>query len=434
MRPSTALLSITAGGLGVLALWWHDTPPIRGAGEWLTNAGRITGLLAGYVVVIALLLMARIPAIEHGLGTVRLTRWHSMAGRYLVSLAVAHTLLIIWGYALSAHQNLVGQTGILLLSYPDVLMATVALGLFVGIAVISARAARRRLRYETWYHLHFYTYLAIALSFAHQFATGADFMGNPPARLLWSALYIGAAAAVVWYRFATPIRQMFRHRLRVARVVDEAPGIFSVYLVGRHLHELAAEPGQFFRWRFLSRGQWWQSHPYSLSAPPRGSLLRITVKSLGDHSTSLRHIRLGTPVLASGPFGALTPALRRARKVLLLAGGIGITPLRALFEAMPAHPGEITLVYRASSPREAVFKAELDQIARRRGAVIHYLFGPAGSPADPLVGTRLARLIPDLRSHDVYLCGPPGMVSAALAALRRARVPRSRIHTEAFEF
>ncbi len=428
------LLMIVAGGVLVVALWWHDTPSVHGLGDWLTNAGRITGLLAGYVIVILLLLMARVPAIERGVGADRLARWHSMGGRYTVNLAIAHTLLIIWGYAVSAHQGLVPQTGALLTQYPDVMMATASVGLLVLVGVVSARAARARMRYETWYYLHFYTYLAIALSFSHEFSTGADFMTNLKARVFWSALYIGVAVVLVWYRFVMPVRAALRHRMVVANVVEEAPGVFSIHITGHHLDELEAESGQFFRWRFLTREEWWQSHPYSLSAPPSDRLLRITVKALGDHSLALRHIKQGTPVFAEGPYGALTQRRRTRRKVLLLAGGIGVTPLRALFETLPAKKGDLTLVYRANVEPELVFRSELDEIAHRRGARVVYLVGPPAGDRDPFVGRRLASLVKDISSHDVYLCGPPRMMEAAKTALRRVGVPRRQVHTESFEF
>src|SRR5205085_8944043 len=137
-----------------------------------------------------------------------------------------------------------------------------------------------RLRYETWYYLHFYTYLAVALAFSHQFATGAELMDNFAARALWGALYAGVAVALVWYRFITPVRQAFRHRMRVLAVQPEGPDVVSVVIGGRGLDELGAEPGQFFRFRFIARGLWWTSSPYSLSAAPRPDRLRITVKAL----------------------------------------------------------------------------------------------------------------------------------------------------------
>jgi ferredoxin-NADP reductase/DMSO/TMAO reductase YedYZ heme-binding membrane subunit len=429
------LALIAAGALATVGLWWHDTTSISGFGGWLTNAGRITGLLAGYGVVVLVALMARLPPVERGVGADRLARWHAMGGRYTVSLVVAHAMLITWGYAVTAHTNVASETASLLTSYPDVLMATAGGLLLVGVGAVSARAARRRLRYETWYYLHLYTYLAVALAFSHQFADGADFMTHPLTRVVWSALYLSVAAAILWWRFITPVRQALRHQLSVESVHREAPGVVSLVITGRHLEELGAEPGQFFRWRFLVRGLWWVSSPYSLSAAPQAGRLRITVKALGDHSRLLPVLLPGTRVIAEGPYGALTAANRRHRKVLLIAGGVGITPLRALFETIPARRGDLTLIYRASQAADVVFRGELEQLALQRAAALHIVTGRRRElGGDPLTSSALLANVPDLRRHDVYVCGPGGMTAAAIASLRGAGVPRRHIHHESFEF
>ncbi len=328
-HPEAILTVIGAGAIVSVWLWWHGTPRIHGTGDWLTSAGRILGLLAGYAVVVLIALMARIPPLERGIGADRLARWHAMGGRYTVGLVVAHALLITWGYAVTTHDSVTGQAATLLGSYPDVLAATIGGLLLVGVGIVSARAARRRLRYETWYYLHLCTYLAVALGFSHQLSDGAQFIASTLARIAWTGMYAAVAAAIAWFRFVTPARQAFRHRLRVAAIRWEAPGVISVLITGQHLDELRAEPGQFFRWRFLARGLWWASSPYSLSAPPRDDVLRITVKAAGDHSRALFGLRKGTRVVSEGPYGAMTPAAQRSRKVLLIAGGAGITPMRA---------------------------------------------------------------------------------------------------------
>ncbi|HVX46764.1 MAG TPA: ferric reductase-like transmembrane domain-containing protein [Mycobacteriales bacterium] len=431
--PGLVLALIGAGAGAVLLLWLHDTPPVlSGLGAYLTAGGRIFGLLAGYAVVIQIVLMARIPVLERGIGADRLARWHSFGGRYTISLIAAHAALIVWGYAVTAHTGIVGQSVTLLRSYPDVLMATVAAGLFLGVGLVSARAARKRMRYETWYYLHFYTYLAVALAFSHQLATGADFLTNQPARVLWTAMYVMTGMLVAWFRIAVPVRAAFRHRLRVHSITQEAPGVISLVLYGRWLEDLAPEPGQFFRWRFLSRGEWWQSHPYSLSAPPRPPYLRITVKAVGDHTHSLQHIRPGTRVVAEGPYGAMVGSNRRLRKVLLVAGGLGITPLRALFETLPAAPGDLTLLYRVHNAEDIIFEAELRRLAAARRATVHFLVGPR-KRYNPFTPRQLRSLVPDVSAHEVYLCGPPGMATAAVEALRQAGVSRRHIHNESFD-
>jgi ferredoxin-NADP reductase len=121
--------------------------------------------------------------------------------------------------------------------------------------------------------------------------------------------------------------------------------------------------------------------------------------------------------------------------VLLIAGGIGITPLRALIEALPGGPGRLVLLYRASKPEDLVFRDELEQLARLRGATIHYLVGRRSElRRDPLGDASIRRLVPDVTERDVFVCGPLPMMEAVRRALLRLRVPASHIHAERFAY
>jgi ferredoxin-NADP reductase len=125
--------------------------------------------------------------------------------------------------------------------------------------------------------------------------------------------------------------------------------------------------------------------------------------------------------------------------VLFLAGGIGITPLRALLEEAAYRPGDATLVYRSRSATDIVFRAELDAIAAHRGVRVHHLpgrRGPAGSwaPAGQNPDELLRRLVPGIARHDVYICGPAGWMDAAAGAARRAGVPDGHLHLESFSW
>ncbi|MYX34103.1 MULTISPECIES: ferredoxin reductase family protein [unclassified Streptomyces] len=423
------------GAAATLWVWWSNTPYVpRTAGDCLTAAGRITGLLSGYVTAIVIALMARVPSLERRVGTDRVTRWHAMSGRYALSLVVAHVVLILYGYALQADTGIVAQTVSVVTEYPEMVKATAGTLILLLVGLVSAGALRRRLRYETWYYLHLLTYAAVYLAFWHQLATGGEFVTGTVARTAWYALYLLAGALVLWYRVLTPVRLNFRHRMRVESVVQETPGVVSVLIRGRRLHRLGAEPGQFFRWRFLAEGLRWTSNPYSLSAPPRPDLLRITVKAAGGHSAALARLRPGTRVWAEGPYGAMTAGRRSRGKVLLLAGGAGITPLRALFETLPGAPGDLTLLYRARTAEELALRDELEAIADARGAQLLYAVNSPDGRRPAITAKKLRRILPDIARHDVYLCGPPGLAEESHAALREAGVPDRRIHHESFEF
>jgi len=425
------VLAVLWGGAAcVVALWWHDTGSVVGAAGWLTGAGRIAGLLCGYACAVLVGLMARVPLLERRIGTDRVTRWHAMAGRYTICLLAAHVVLILLGYAAQDGSSPVHEALSVVLDYPEMLKATAGTVVLLAVGIVSARAVRHRVRHEFWYYVHLLTYAAVFLAFGHQLALGSDLVGSPFARTAWYALYLGAAALVVWFRILAPVRLNLRHRLRVDSVHREAPGVYSVVVRGRRLDEMGARPGQFLRWRFLAEGMRWTSTPYSLSAPPRPDLLRITVKALGDHSAAVALLRPGTRVWAEGPYGALTADRQSARRSLLIAGGVGVTPLRALFETLP---GDVTLLYRARSAEDLALGGELEAIARWRGAkVLYALNGPHGRRPD--LGVRsLCAAVPGLAAHDVYLCGPHGFAQDLYAALREAGVPDSRIHHESFE-
>ena len=156
------------------------------------------------------------------------------------------------------------------------------------------------------------------------------------------------------------------------------------------------------------------------------------MKTLGDGSSRLQHLEPGTWVLAEGPYGAVTASARTRRNVLLVAGGVGITPLRALFETLPLATGQdLLLLYRARTAADVLFRAELDRIAARRpGARVQYLLGDVG----PLSAQLFSRLVPDLRERDVFLCGPPGLARAVRDSLRVAGLPDAQLHEERFDF
>ncbi|MGW2644535.1 ferredoxin reductase family protein [Streptomyces sp. NPDC001393] len=424
------LAALWAGAAAVVALWWADTGSVVGTAGWLTGAGRIAGLLCGYACAVLVGLMARVPLLERRIGSDRVARWHAMAGRYTVCLLVAHIALILTGYAAQDRASLWHEAVTVVLDYPDMLKATAGTLILFAVGITSARAVRRRTSHEFWYYVHLLTYAAVFLAFFHQLTLGNEFNGKPVATAAWYVLYGGVAALVLWYRILAPVRLNRRHRLRVDSVSKEAPGVYSVVVRGRHLDELGARPGQFFRWRFLGEGLGWTSTPYSLSAPPRPDLMRITVKALGDHSAAVALLRPGTRVWAEGPYGAMTADRATSHHSLLIAAGVGITPLRALFETLP---GEVTLLYRARSAEDLALGGELEAIARWRGAqVLYALNGPRGErPA--ITADSLRATFPGLAGHDVYICGPHGFAQDVYQALRAAGVPDRRIHHESFE-
>jgi ferredoxin-NADP reductase len=197
-----------------------------------------------------------------------------------------------------------------------------------------------------------------------------------------------------------------------------------------------AVAGQWFLWRFLTGTRWARAHPFSLSAAPDGRFLRITIKSLGDDTAWMQRVRPGVRVFAEGPYGTFTAERRTRRGVALIAGGIGITPLRALVEQLPGSPGEVRLLYRSASPGDIAFRDELDALVQQGRLEVRHLVGPeiGDDQTDRLGVPELRRHLPDLAERDVFVCGPPQMVDAVRRRLALIGVPAAQIHFERFEY
>ena len=396
-----------------------------------TMLGRVCGMVGTYGIILTLFLIARIPWLEREVGFDRTVMWHRKLAPYALLLVGLHVLFILIGYSMTDQTSVLGQLWKLITETRWILPATAGFILFITAGVTSYKRVRSRMSYETWWVIHLYTYLALALSYAHQVLLGNAFIMHPLAAKLWLALTLSAVGSLLVFRWILPIVRGALYGLRVHAIVQEGPDVVSVWLTGRNLKRMNVSGGQFFCWRFLTKELWWHAHPYSLSAPPDGKYLRITVKNLGDHSAALAHITPGTRVLAEGPYGAFTAARRHGDRVVLIAAGVGITPIRAILEELPSF-AQVDVLYRARRDEEIVLRHELDRLAQRPNTNVRYLVGSRKDhPLDP---RSLLRLAPHISQSDVYFCGPEELRKQVHHAAVVLGVPTTHIHDEAFAF
>jgi predicted ferric reductase len=429
-----ALIALSAAGFAlVIALLvsveMHGA--LSSLGGWYLALGRFSGLTGTYLMMIQLILIARLPWLERTVGQDRLVRWHRTVAPYPLVLIAIHVVTITIGYAKLMSVGILHEVWTFIAHYPDILASMVAFVLLMTAGLTSAQIVRRRLKYETWWVVHLYIYVALGLAFAHQIVTGVMFVGHPINRYAWIGMWVITTSLIVGSRFIAPIVRNSRWKLRVASVVQEGTNTYSLTVTGANIDKLAVSGGQFFQWRFLTRGLWWHSHPYSLSALPRPPFMRVTIKGLGDQSHAVAKLKPGTRVFVEGPYGTFTRHARSTNHVTLIAAGVGITPLRALLEDLPKVV-DVTVIVRASTPDDMIHRDEMAALVALRGGSFHELIGPRDRVRLD-VGS-LRKLSPKMASGDVYICGPQAFAENMVKLATRVGVPRNRVHFEAFTF
>jgi predicted ferric reductase len=393
---------------------------------------------------VQVLLMARVPVLERAFGQDRLAHIHRFVGFSSFTLMIAHIGLITWGYAAGQLSRTPGELWDLTVTYPGMLLAAAGTACLVMVVVTSIKAARKKLRWESWHLLHLYAYLGVGLALPHQLWTGQEFLASTGRTVFWWGLWIATAVSVLVWRVALPLWRTTRYRLRVTSVVDEGDrrggeDIVSVYMTAGRGVRMPVEAGQFLNFRFLGVPGWTRANPYSLSAAPDGRSLRITAKVVGDGSAALRRLRPGTRVLVEGPYGRLSARARTRQKVAFIGAGVGVTPLRALAEGLEYAPGGAVLLYRYSGDRP-LFDRELQLLAQERGLDVVLLPGHRRAPGSWLgsgIGpasdlTALTHWVPDIAERDVYVCGPEAWAGDVRRTTEAAGLPTDRFHVESF--
>jgi len=239
--------------------------------------------------------------------------------------------------------------------------------------------------------------------------------------------------------------------LQVTRVVDESPSIRSFYLQASDGAGLPRfEAGQHLPVRVLLQGQKTPSiRTYSVSSAPSDDFLRISVKRDGTVSSHLHdQVQALHEIEARAPQGHFTVQPTERRPLVLLAAGVGITPLLSMLREIVYQGQRISrmrpvwLVQSARTVADLAFREEIDELAARAGDRLRILRVVSQPPLDVNVGEGydlagridvelLKRLLP-LNDYDYYLCGPGSFTQALYDGLRGLRIPDDRLHAETF--
>lgn len=399
--------------------------------------GRLAGLLSVYAVLTQFLLMGRVTPIERVFGHDRLAHVHHKVGRYVLIFVILHFVGIVTSYSIAGKVNFLGQLFILFEQYDDVLKAFIAFLMFVLIAVTSIYFSKIKVKYELWYGVHITTYLAILLAYGHQLKFGGT-LTQTALGSIWTALYIIVLSIFAYYRFLIPLLNLNKHKFFVKLVKRESSDVVTVVISGTNMKSFNWNPGQFAIFRFLDGKRFWQAHPFSISWAKNNQDLRVTIKDSGDFTHEIGNLSVGTPVLVDGPHGVFTFDKNSKRKLLFIAGGIGITPIRSMLEEVSE--SRTAYLFYSNRTKNPPLKKELDELANDNHVIKYFytdLENDQGLTSHEKIGritkddiSRVIKSDPD--NWDVYICGPSQFMHALRDILLEAGVSSKQIHSEEF--
>lgn len=437
MKKPVVLGFLLVNLLIICAFWWNGSGQFltQSIGDALIALGRLLGLLAVYLILLQVLLIGRAVWMEKTFGLDKLSQVHRLNGKIALFFILLHPILLVSGYSTVAKVNPVNQFLTFVTSYEAVLQAGLAVILFIIIVFTSLYIVRKKLKYEIWYFVHLFTYLAILLAFGHQLKNGRDFLTNSFFAYYWYGLYIFVFGNHLIFRFTRPVYLFVKHRFYVEKVVRETPDAVSIYISGKNLKDFTIDPGQFMFLRFLTKDFWWQSHPFSLSKVPDSKNLRVTIKNVGDFTSIVNRIKKRTPVIVDSGYGIFTQKEAKSNKILFIAGGIGITPVRSLIEQMGSLRKNVVLIYSSKRKKDVVFKREIDSLLKKYNLRVYYVLSQekaAGFIHGRIDTGIITKLVKDLSRREVYICGPVNMIDALRKDLIKIRISPSVIHFEKF--
>ena len=432
LTESTLLLTIAGVFAVVTLVWansggWHEIQ--RGWPHAWRSLASLSGIWTSLAGMIGLVLAARLVSVERAVGLDRMLSWHRIAGDTMGLVLGVHIVTGVMaempmrGGLVNTILDLTGRTPYMALTFVG--------SLIVGIVVVSSlKSVRQQLAYETWYFVHLTAYLGLALSFSHQITLGTVLANVAVVRWAWVLMSVSVFLFVIIGRWSDVVRSVLRP-LKVLEVNRETDDAVSIVLGGPNLTRMTGEGGQFVSLRMLVKGQWWKTNPYSLSAAPTTAGMRITIRDRGDASSAVATLRKGDRVAGEGPYGLMTPDLFEGAQPLFIAGGVGVTPVCAMLQALPFGSRPIVLL-RGANVKEIPHYAEIRELTEQRGGQVMTLLGrtAAMKSKDPFAPQTLRRAVPTLDRCVAFVCGPTSLTFAARKGLRDAGLPSARIHLE----
>ena len=306
---------------------------------------------------------------------------------------------------------------------------------------------REKLKIPYWFWKFWHGIIAtgmVSMALIHIFLTG-NYVSQPWKKELWigySALFIGM---LIYTRVIYPLR-LTRNPFTVTDVKNERGDVWTISMTPPAGKEVRFHPGQF-GWLTAWKTPFSDSeHPFSLvrPAPKIPPACRCRSRIWGHSPKTIQNLKPGDQVYLDGPYGSFSiDRYPEAKKLVLVPGGIGVTPLMSMLRTLAARGDQRPLkVFYANQTWDAVtFREEMEELRQKLNMELVYVIerppedwqGESGF----LNSAILKKYLPEDwlgEDTEVFLCGPTPMMNAVEKALHQTGFAEKKVHTERYSF
>jgi predicted ferric reductase len=269
----------------------------------------------------------------------------------------------------------------------------------------------------------------------------ATYLDTPWKRTVWTAVTLFWPLLLAYIRIAKPWYRL-RRPYRVAEVRPEKGNAWTLALVPEGHEAMRFAPGQF-AWLTLGDSPFTvEEHPFSIaSSAEEHGRIELTIKALGDFTSTIRNTSVGTKAYLDGPYGAFSVDYHpEAKGYVFIAGGVGIAPVMSMLRTLASRrdPRPVCLFYGTQNWDKVIFRDELEGLRNRLNLrLVHLLESPPPGwtgETGYLTPDILSRRLPEVRDgFEYFICGPVPLIRMAESSLAGLGVPLGRIHTELYD-
>lgn len=437
MRPALLISSYLSICLLPLLLAWLGARPARSFPDELATGA---GMLAFSIILIEFIISGRFKSIADQFGLDVVMRFHQLAARTALGLALVHPFLYSAPFMAQYPSDPTRQLS-LTMNFQALgtgLIAWVLLPAFIVLAIYHDKLAYK---YEYWRFLHGIGAVVIALFVLHHALYSGRYSEDPVLVYYWLGMFAVAISSLVYVYLFRPLFQM-KSRWEVVSVKPLAKRTWELAIepVGhKGLHYLA---GQFAWLKIGEHSFSFKENPFSISScPSSGHKIRFVIKELGDFTRTVGSIKTGSRAFIDGPYGNMVAPVSPEGGLALIAGGVGVAPLIGILRDLRATKDKrpVTLIYGNRTEDQIIYRDELDEFSKDPDTRIELVLSEPGEGWQGHNGLLDEALIKrcvsaDMLSWHFLLCGPVKMMENAEETLIKMGVPSQNIMSERFRY